>query len=67
MIEFGDFEKKFLKRWVILFAIGCVVVSIFIEGDLVGLVRSGGAPINKYIYALMASAIVALLSLDHKD
>jgi len=66
MIEFGEFEKKFLKRWAIIFGIGCLVVSIFIKGDLVGLVRAGGAPMNKYIYALIASAIVSLLSLRNK-
>ena len=49
MIEFGEFEKKFLKRWAIIFGIGCLVVSIFIKGDLVGLVRAGGAPMNKYM------------------
>ena len=33
------------------------------DGDLVGLVRAGGAPLNKYLYTFGASACIALISL----
>ena len=61
-----EFIKKFLLRWIIFFAIGCLIVTIYFKGDTVALVRAPSAVMNKYGYVAVASAIVALLSLRQR-
>jgi len=65
--KWDDYDKKFAKkyfiRWIILFAIGCLIVTVYFQGDNVALVRAPSAVMNKYLYELVASAIIALLSL----
>jgi hypothetical protein len=56
------FWKKFSKRWFGFCLLGVIVVNLFFPGEDVLLVRAGDAPLNKYLYTIGASAILALLT-----
>lgn len=61
-----DFDKhfwrKFAKRWFVFCILGVILVALFFPGENVLLVRAVDAPLNKYLYAIGASAILALLT-----
>jgi uncharacterized RDD family membrane protein YckC len=61
-----DFDKKFWvkfsKRLFVFCILGAILVTLFFPGDNIFLVRAGNAPLNKYLYAIGASAILALLT-----
>jgi hypothetical protein len=61
-----DFDKrfwfKFAIRWFSFCVLGFILVTLFFPGDNVLLVRAGNAPLNKYLYAIGVSAILALLT-----
>lgn len=62
-VDFDNmYWKDFAKRWLLFSLVGIVIVTVFFSGDNVLLVKSGNAPLNKYLYALGASAIVALMT-----
>jgi hypothetical protein len=61
-----DFDKtywqSFAKRWLLFLLVGIVIVTIFFPEENMLLVKAGNAPLNKYLYAIGASAIIALMA-----